>query len=347
MDLEEYYQDLIVFEERCNHLINLGFSYFVIILCHELYRYTYPVEPYLNFTHDNPVFFMKNHIRKLINLADSYATIIKPYPMDMNNQYEVDESLEKITSNLYSGLRSSFDKETLTKESLVLIKNRIPADVIQSTIIGLNVLDMGCGSGRYSIALSLLGAKSVTGIDYQAKAFTAAKDYCEKQSLNVNFQEGNVLNLPFENDSFNFVLCNGVLHHTSSIERGINELFRVLKKSGKAFLYLYGSGGIFWTTRTIMRKIFTQIPLDYTKKVLSIIGLPPNRFIFCDTWYVPVETHVKEIDLHTMLQKAGFKFEKIISSNAFDIDSPVHEGKIPLAEEMWGEGEHRYILTKN
>jgi len=346
MDINEYYTQLDLFEKKCIRLVETGQPYLAVIICHELYRYTYPVEPYTNFTHDNPVLYMNQHIQKLIGLADTFPTIVRSYTFIPENHEESGITLEKETSDLYSGLWKNFNKETLTEESLKLIKNRIPESIIHNEIKNARVLDMGCGSGRYSIALSLLGAKEVVGVDYQAKAFLASQEYCNKKSLNVKFQEANVLNLPFEDASFDFVFCNGVLHHTSSIEQGIGELFRVLKKPGKAFLYLYGSGGIFWTTRKVMRKIFKRIPLDYTKNVLKMMGMPHNRFIFCDTWYVPIETHTNEKELRQLLIGKGFRFEKIISANAFDIDYPVYEGKIPGAKEMWGEGDHRYILTK-
>jgi len=344
---DEYYAQLDQFEKRCIHLVKTGQPYLAVILCHELYRYTYPVEPYTDFTHDDPVPFMNRHIQSLMNLADTFPAAVRPYTFAMKSEEEAGRTLEKETSDLYSGLWKNFNRETLTEESLKLVKNRIPASVIESDIKGARVLDMGCGSGRYSIALSLLGAREVVAVDYQAKAFKAAEEYCQNNGLMVKFQETNVLDLPFEDASFDFVFSNGVLHHTSSIEKGISELTRVLKTPGKAFLYLYGSGGIFWTTRDVMRKIFRHIPLDYTKEVLNIIGMPKNRFIFCDTWYVPVETHTKEKELHALLSRLGFTFEKVISSNAFDIDYPVHESRIPQAKEMWGEGDHRYILMKN
>lgn len=341
-----YSQKLKQFEERCLQLIFQGQPYLAIILCHELYRYTYPVEPYAGFVHDNPVAFINNHIDKLIHLADSFPLSVTSYSLSTGNTTKTDVSLETETSDLYSGLWKNFNKETLTKESYHLVKNRIPEAIINNSIKNHRVLDMGCGSGRYSIALSLLGAKEVIGVDYQAKAFTAAQEYCEENTLNVKFFESNILDLPFDDESFDFIFSNGVLHHTSSIEKGISELNRVLKKHGTAFLYIYGSGGIFWTTRQCMRRIFKHIPLEYTKNVLNIIGMPPNRFIFCDTWYVPIEVHTKKTDLEAMLTTAGFRYEKVISLNKFDIDYPIHEGKIPDAKEMWGEGDHRYILSK-
>lgn len=341
----EYNDKLAKFEKKCYDLIDNGQPYLAVILCHELYRFTYPVEPYAGFIHDNPVVFMNGKIGQLLLLADHFSSVVNPYSFKLNNTTQKEEKLEKETSDLYSRLWKDFERTTLTEESVRLLKNRLPESLIKESIRNARVLDMGCGSGRYSIALATLGAKEVTGIDYQGKAFSAAEKYCEKNTIPVTFREANVLDLPFEDESFDFVLCNGVLHHTSSIEQGVNELYRVLKKDRKAFLYIYGSGGIFWTTRNILRKVFKRIPLDYTKEILNTIGMPKNRFIFCDTWYVPVEKHTKKKDLEIMLKKIGFGFEKVISRNDFDIDYAL-EKRIPMAKEMWGEGDNRYILTK-
>ena len=204
----------------------------------------------------------------------------------------------------------------------------------------------GCGSGRYSIALARVGAMKVVGVDYDKESFHEGRRLVKKLKLPVKFRAANVLALPFKDNSFDFIFCNGVLHHTHSIQRGLKEMHRVLKPNGCAFLYLYAAGGAFWETRTAMRKLFKRIPIEYTERVLKMIGMPPNRFIFCDTWYVPVETLTRKADLERMLAAVDFRFEKIVSRNAFDLDAALKKG-IRGAAEMWGDGEHRYILFKS
>jgi hypothetical protein len=77
-----------------------------------------------------------------------------------------------------------------------------------------------------------------------------------------------------------------------------------------------------------------------------MMGMPSNRFIFCDTWYVPVETHTTTDELHTMLEAAGLAYRKVPGRNAFDLDGAIDGGSIPGAREMWGDGEHRYMLRR-
>ena len=344
----EYYKLLEDFVQLCETLVKRGLPYLTVVLCHELYRFLYPVEPYASFSNDNPVDFITKHIKSLIETAMRFSKNVVPYVIDLKS-FDSKEcksmKLEKETSELYSKLWANFDSSTLGEESLELLKRRLPKSVINENIINKRVLDMGCGSGRYSVSLAKLGAKQVIAVDIQRKSFGKADKLCKEYHLCAEFHEGNILELPFEDCSFDFVFCNGVLHHTTSIEKGLRELSRVLKRSGKAFLYLYAAGGIFWTTRNALRGIFKEIPIEYTKDVLHVIGVPSNRFIFCDTWFVPVEIHTKRKELQDILDIVGLKYKKIIGHNPFDLDNAI-ESDIPGAKEMWGDGEHRYILKK-
>lgn len=344
--MEDYQKLLNRFVRLCERCTREGQAYLTVILAHELFRFLYPVEPYLGFRHQNPVEFMKRKIKALIDLGQAFRREVVPYDLPMtefSRNSSLTEGLEKRTSNLYSRLWERFDNDVLWKESIQLLKRRIPMEVIQSHVKGKTVLDMGCGSGRYAIALARMGARKVVGLDIHEKAYARAEVLCRRRGLPVKFQEGNFQRLPFRDASFDFVLSNGVLHHSRSIKQGLRELSRVLNHSGKAFLYLYAAGGIFWKTRQAMRGVFRRIPLDYTRRALELMGLPRNRFIFCDTWYVPLETHTSRRDLERMLRSVGFSFKKVVSNNPFDLDRAIRQ-RIQGAQEMWGDGEHRYLL---
>lgn len=336
------------FGELCSQLTQRGLPYVSVILSHELLRYLYPVEPYANFVNRDPVPFGLQHIRKLIQLGNSWSNAVSPYGkvlelFDPTRWHST--VLETKTSNLYSELWKDFDQQTRTEESTALLRKRIPERVIRERIVGKRTIDIGCGSGRYTIALASVGASHTTGVDFQAKAFDASAQWCREQGLAVEFRESSVHELPFEDESFDFVFCNGVLHHTSSVEKGLSELARVLKRSGAGFLYLYGTGGYFWKTRKLLREVFKSIPLDYTKHVLSSIGMPSNRFFFCDTWYVPIEEHIPTADLTRMLGEFGLSYEKVPGQAPFDLDRAIAEN-VPGASIAWGNGEHRYLLQR-
>jgi ubiquinone/menaquinone biosynthesis C-methylase UbiE len=346
--MKEYIELLEEYVEINEKLISRGFAYLTVILCHELYRFLYPFEPYLNLSNNQPIEFTKKHIEGLIELAKNFAEKVYPYEINLKgfDSGNIDQSLEKSTSNLYSDLWKDFDINTLTEESLQLLKRRLPQDFIAENVRGKNVLDMGCGSGRYTIALARTGSQKVVGVDFQAKSFHSARMWCKEYRQPVEFIAGDVLELPIGDQCFDFIFCNGVLHHTKSIRKGLEELSRVLKPSGKAFLYIYAAGGIFWRTREVLRGLFKKIPVTYTRMVLHTMGLPPNRFIFCDTWYVPVENYTTTGQLESILEETGLTYKKFIGNSPFDLDRAI-AAQIPGATKMWGDGEHRYILEKN
>jgi ubiquinone/menaquinone biosynthesis C-methylase UbiE len=334
------------FVETLERLAQNGQPYSAVLLAHELFRFLYPVEPYAALTHDDPVEFATTHIKRMLDLGEALESGITPYQFDLGSTIRGDAPIERTTSDLYTGLWQEFETETLTDESLQLLGARIPETVIRESLVGREALDQGCGSGRFTIALAGAGAARAVGVDVQAASFAGAARVAAERGLPVEFVEGNVHELPFEDESFDFVLSNGVLHHTTSISKGLSELARVMRSGGAGFLYLYASGGIFWETRNALRRVFRSIPFEYSQSVLRMIGMPPNRFIFCDTWYVPIETHTTTEELTAMLDEVGLEYQKVAGQNAFDLDGAIERG-VPGAEAMWGSGEHRYVLRKS
>jgi len=69
-----------------------------------------------------------------------------------------------------------------------------------------------------------------------------------------DLREANVLDMPYENDYFDFTHCGGVLHHTHDVFKGIEELLRVTKKGGMLCLVLYGKGGLVRDITTLLRE---------------------------------------------------------------------------------------------
>jgi ubiquinone/menaquinone biosynthesis C-methylase UbiE len=343
-----YYDDLDRFVEFCSSLTAAGQPYLTVLLCHELYRFLYPAEPHAGFTHSDPVPYLSAHIRRLIALGSAARESVHGYPnlqtgRAPRREREPPPPVERETSDLYSELWLGYDAHVLTEESQRLLARRIPPDVVDEQIVGRTVLDLGCGSGRYAVALALLGAESVTAVDYQAKSYQRAEEFCKKQALPVRFAEADILRLPFEDRSFDFVFCNGVLHHTRSWQTALGEYLRVMRRSG--FLFLYATGGFFWTTRRALRPLFQAIPRAYTAAVLEIIGMPANRMIFMDTWYVPIEEHISRIELESAFARQNVSFLKLMSEVPTDLDYAIAQG-IPGASIVWGEGEHRYLLDR-
>src|ERR1700676_1809788 len=70
-----------------------------------------------------------------------------------------------------------------------------------------SVLEVAPGPGYFAIELAKLGDYRITGLDI-SKTFVEIADRNAKEAkVQVEFRQGNASNMPFESDSFNFILC--------------------------------------------------------------------------------------------------------------------------------------------
>ncbi len=99
-----------------------------------------------------------------------------------------------------------------------------------------DILDAGCGAGKDSRVFNKLGA-NVTGIDLSKGLIEEAR----KRNPTVNFEEGDFLNLRFENTSFDGVWAHASLVHLETVDdtkKALAEFHRVLKDGGVLHLYV-------------------------------------------------------------------------------------------------------------
>lgn len=110
---------------------------------------------------------------------------------------------------------------------------------------GARFLDVGCGTGDRSMLVAKhLGVKEFVGIDHSTESLAIAAATAREEGFD-RFRpvEGNVLELPFEDASFDVVVSWGVLHHTSDPLRGFREMVRVCRPGGHVGIFLYNKWG--------------------------------------------------------------------------------------------------------
>src|ERR1700690_4247295 len=127
-------------------------------------------------------------------------------------------TVEQRTGKLYGGLWSQYDDDLFIK-SLELFKDRWLANNESAEFFtGKRCLDVGCGGGRYSLAMAGMRAKSVVGVAGNEAGFKdPAMPGGRIGNSNVTFKQATALELPFSDAEFDFVCCGGVLHHTRSV----------------------------------------------------------------------------------------------------------------------------------
>jgi len=294
-------------------------------------------------------------IKKSINFINEYIIYNEQYLSKANSKLnkngKTNINIQKFTANHYGKLFSNFSNYHYYTEPVKLLKERFKKNKIKfNKIKNLSALDLGCGGGRYSGALGKLGFAKVLGVDFSKENILTARKF-NKQNK-INFQRKSLFKTKLKNDSYDFVFCNGVLHHTPSIINGIKEIKRVLKKNSLCFLYLSGIGGIKWSLIETFRKIFKNIDTSFLYDYGQFFGLEKNRIFYTlDHVLVPINTlsFPKEID-KILLKLKIYKFKRLSRGTKKDEIENIFKNRKKLNKQslyhVYGTGENRYIFIK-
>src|SRR5947208_12183477 len=120
---------------------------------------------------------------------------------------------KEIVRNVYEEIADEYDERvpgittvdmrfTETEMAFVLSKIRSSDDI----------LDMGCGTGRFTIPLAQI-ARKVTGLDVSAAMIAKAREKAEEVGLSIDFREADMESMPFSDNSFDTVVCMLALMH--------------------------------------------------------------------------------------------------------------------------------------
>ncbi len=226
--------------------------------------------------------------------------------------------VEARTGRLFGDLWHKLDDEQF-EQSVDLFAKRFEANGFDlSWFENKQCLDAGCGGGRYTIAMGRMGAARAVGCDLSEEGLADARARAAGMA-NVVFEQASALGLPFEDGSFDFVCCSGVLHHTTDGDRGLDELTRVLSPGGKLYLLLYGSGGLRWAASGALRPIAQGLGYDFMDRAVETAGLPANnRRNFLDDFFVPIVTFVDWETLRGKLAARGFEHIERWEKGRFD-----------------------------
>ena len=151
------------------------------------------------------------------------------------------------------------------------------------------VLDVGCGSGYLLASIKKRYPKTkLFGIDLTEKLINEAK---KRQNSEINFQTGDVLSLPFENNSFDILIFKDLLHHIvrdtqdeskKAAFQALKEMERVAKKGAYLMFYEEVMGSEF-TSKLIFKitkiclKLNISIPFLYVHKYVIVSFLTENE----------------------------------------------------------------------
>ncbi len=183
---------------------------------------------------------------------------IKPYKgSNLNKKQQVEKMFDTISTN-YDGLNRviSFGIDVKWRKKVVaIVKNSNPQQV----------LDIATGTGDLAINLVKTGASEVVGLDLSEGMLAVGRKKIAEKKLSDKIQmvQGDSEALPFEDNSFDAITVAFGVRNFEDLEKGLEEILRVLKP-----------GGVFVILET---SVPTKFPYKqgynfYTKKLLPLIG---------------------------------------------------------------------------
>ncbi len=142
-------------------------------------------------------------------------------------------------------------------------------------------LDAGCGSNaNATFSMLKMGAKKVYAFDLDKTILKSVPKFLHGFEGRYDLGTGNVLNMDYPDNFFDFVLCVGVLHHTANAMQGLKELARVTKKNGVLHITIQGKGGLVKEITDFLRDKYTKDA--QFKKIID--GLEEKHFLRLWEW---------------------------------------------------------------
>ena len=192
--------------------------------------------------------------------------------------------------------------------------------------IGLNkkVLEVGCGTGQLANFFSIGTNNQIVGLDPTINSLKLAKKFADQNNIsNISFINADIFDDVLVDEYFDFIWCNGVLHHTKNPYLAFNILIKSLKKNGYVLIGLYNKIG---RLRTIFRKYLFKIfgkkmikYLDPTLRNLKLDEDEKNAWIR-DQYIHPIESLHTIDEVLNWFNNNNIEFISSIPSSDFDYD---------------------------
>ncbi|MBT8182736.1 MAG: bifunctional demethylmenaquinone methyltransferase/2-methoxy-6-polyprenyl-1,4-benzoquinol methylase UbiE [Eudoraea sp.] len=183
---------------------------------------------------------------------------VKPYKTStLGKKQQVTQMFDAISGN-YDGLNRviSFGIDIKWRNRVVaILKKRNPT----------KILDIATGTGDLAINLVKTGAEQIIGLDISKGMLEVGKKKVTEKGLDTTIEMvvGDSENLPFDDQTFDAVTVAFGVRNFENLEKGLAEIYRVLKPSG-TFVVL--------ETSVPTKSPFKQGYWFYTKSILPLIG---------------------------------------------------------------------------
>jgi 2-polyprenyl-6-hydroxyphenyl methylase/3-demethylubiquinone-9 3-methyltransferase len=147
-----------------------------------------------------------------------------------------------------------------------------------SVVSGGSFLDVGSGSGLFSLAAILLGAERVYSFDFDADSVRTTRSLRERHAPSSawTITRGSVLDEEFMRraGAFNVVYSWGVLHHTGDLWRALDLTVQAVAPGGWLFVSIYNDQGRASRRWRAIKRRYNQLPA-YMRAAYAILVMLP------------------------------------------------------------------------
>lgn len=227
-------------------------------------------------------------------------------------------------------------------------------DIVSSKMLNSSskVMDLGCGSGRWTKYMADK-AGFIEAVDPSEAVFSAAAVYGDLP--NVRFSQAGVDTIPFADESFDFVISLGVLHHIPDTAKALATLMKKVKTGGFALIYLYyaldNRGFLYrliFNLSTLIRRVVSALPKGLKHFVCDLLAI----FIYLP--FVGLSKLVKALIPGKMYMKIPLAYYRdkswnIIRNDALDrFGTPLEQrfSKQQITEMLELAGMHNFQFSE-
>lgn len=162
------------------------------------------------------------------------------------------------------------------------------------------ILDVATGTADLAIEASKTGAKKIIGIDLSQKMLDIGQKKLVKKKLDhiIELVQADVESLPFTSEKFDTVICAFGVRNFYDLEKGLSEIYRVLKPGGVLAILEFSIP---------KNKIIKALYFFYFTKLLPIIGRMVSRHKTAYEYLpITVKTFPQREEFITILNKCNF-----------------------------------------
>ena len=245
------------------------------------------------------------------------------------------------TSNPFPNYKKDDDKISITQKG----NNNFLASKFKKFVgYDKKILEVGCGTGQLSVYFSIGNNNLIVAMDATLESLKIAKEFSKKNNINnINFLNADIFEDVLQDEHFDFIWCNGVLHHTKNPYQAFKVVSKSLKKKGYILVGLYNKFG---RLRTLIRRFLYKI---FGKQILKILDPTLRKLKISkeeqNAWIQDQYEHPQE-SLHTIdevmswFEKNNIEFISSIPRCDFNEESELSD---IFTKKKTGNYFHRFL----